>query len=129
MSNLIFTPEAGSPRWLAVALLVGRLSLVAFFLFMAARNLAGDVGMAADFRRWGYPDWFRVATALAQIAGALLLVDPRTVFFGSGILTGVLVGAICTHLRFDPAPTALSPAVFLVPVLWLLVVFRPPLFR
>ena len=116
-------------RGLAVVQLVLRVVLAGFFVLMAVRNLSGDTGMADDFARWGYPSWFRVLTAWLQIAGALALLYPPLVFAGAVLLSGVLMGAIATHLRHDPASSALSPLLFLALLLPLLVVHRPAWLR
>jgi len=102
-----------------------RLLLAAFFLFMAGKNLAGDQTMAADFARWGYPDAFRVFTAVLQVVGALLLLIPVTAFAGSVLLFFVLLGAVATHLRHDPAATLASPVVALLVLLPVLLAHRP----
>lgn len=112
-----------------IALLVLRLLLALAFLAMAGKNLAGDEAMAADFQRWGYADGFRVAVALAQVLGALLLVSAATAPFGAALLVVILGGAIWTHLRHDPPASALSAVAFLVPVLAILVLYRPPALR
>lgn len=106
--------------------LVLRLLLAAFFLFMAGKNLAGDETMAADFARWGYPDAFRVFTAVLQILGALLLLVPITVFAGSLLLFVVLLGAVGTHVLHDPPATLVSPVVALLVLLPVLLAHRPP---
>jgi len=117
------------PRGGALALLALRVLLALFFVIMAARNLAGDERMASDFQRWGYPGWFRVAVALLQVAGGVLLLSSSTAPFGAALLTAVLVGAVYTHLRHDPPATALSAVAFLVPVVAILVLYRPPALR
>jgi len=106
-----------------------RILLALFFVAMAARNLSGDERMAADFERWGYPGWFRIAVALAQVAGALLLVTAATAPFGAALLSVVLAGAVYTHLRHDPPLSAVSALAFLVPVVAILVIYRPPALR
>ena len=116
-------------RGLAVMQLVLRVVLAGFFVFMAVRNLSGNAGMAADFTRWGYPSWFRQLTAWLQIVGALALLYPPLVFAGAVLLSGVLLGAIATHLRHDPAASALSPLLFLALLVPLLVVHRPAWMR
>lgn len=122
-------PFAVPSRGVAVALLVLRLLLALFFAFMAGRNLSGDAALAADFARWGYADWFRQLTAWLQLAGAAALLFPPLVFAGALLLSGVLVGAIVTHLLHDPPATALSPLLFLALLLPLLVGSRPALLR
>lgn len=129
MTPFLYAPVEGTPRWMSVSLTGLRFLLAAFFLLVAAKNLAGDAAMAADFERWGYPGWFRTVTAAVQVAGALLLVDARVAFWGAGVLACVLVGAVATHLRHDPPATAASPAVFLGLVAALLGAYRPPMLR
>lgn len=127
--DLLFRPEASLPRGATLALTALRWLLAAFFVFLAVKNLAGDATMARDFARWGFPDWFRGATAVAQVAGALLLLDVRGTFWGGALLAGVLVGATATHLRYDPPAAAISPLVVLAPTVVLGFVYRPPFLR
>jgi len=103
------------------ALLVVRVLLAAFFVFLAFKNLSGDERMAADFRRWGYADGFRIAVAVAQLVGAAALLVPALVLPGAMLLVGILLGAIVTHARFDPPGQLVAPVVcllLLLPVLW-----------
>jgi putative oxidoreductase len=103
------------------ALLALRLLLAAFFVFLAVKNLGGDVRMAEDFRRWGYSSEFRVLVAIAQLVGAAALLLPAFTFLGAALLGGLLIGAIVTHLRFDPPGHALAAVVSLIlllPLLW-----------
>lgn len=99
--------QLGGPTWA----LVLRALLAAFFTFLAIKNLTGDAAMAADFERWGYPSWFRTATALVQLAGGLALLIPQWVTPAALLLACVLLGAVATHLLNDPPLTALSPAI------------------
>ncbi len=128
-ADLVYQPDAATPRALLHVLLGLRILLAAFFSFLAVRNLAGDETMARDFARWGYPDWFRVATAVIQLGGAALLLPTRGAFWGALVLAAVLLGAIATHLRHDPLATAVSPVVVLALVGAVAVLHRPPLWR
>jgi len=120
------TPSALSPLAIASWALPGlRYLLAAFFAFMAFKNLAGDEAMAADFQRWGYPGWFRITTAVLQLAGGVALLSTRTTFPGALLLACILLGAAVTHWRFDPASQLASPLVFLALVGVLLVLHRP----
>jgi putative oxidoreductase len=125
MSSLL-SPDSLALARTALAL---RLLLAMFFVVLAVKNLSGDERMADDFRRWGYPDAFRVAVAVAQFAGAAALLVPPLVFPGAAALVVVLLGAAATHLRHDPplqAVPAIACLVLLLPVLW---VARPPQLR
>ena len=113
--------DAGSGAGSSRLLFAVRLLLAAFFVFLACKNLSGDERMAADFRRWGYADGFRVAVALAQIVGAAALLVPALLWPGALLLAGILMGAVVTHARFDPLAQLVAPVVclaLLVPVLW-----------
>ena len=129
MHALIHTPAEGASRGWMLAATVLRVAVAAFFVMMAVKNLAGDEAMAADFRRWGYPDAFRQAVAGLQIVGAVLLLIPPVAFLGAVLLAGVLVGAVVTHAVHDPPAALASPLVFLVLVASSTWTLRPPLLR
>ena len=125
MSTLMDPATLASSR----TVLVLRVLLALFFVYLAARNLAGDPKMAEDFRRWNYGAGFRVVVAVAQIAGAVALFVPPLAFAGAVGLTVLLLGALFTHLRHDPPASAVPALVcllLLLPVLW---AARPPLLR
>jgi uncharacterized membrane protein YphA (DoxX/SURF4 family) len=129
MQKWMLSSEVAPSGAAHVALTALRIAVAAFFAFMAWRNLSGDPAMADDFRRWGYSDGFRQLTALLQIAGALVLLVPALTWLGAGLLGCILVGAVVTHLRFDPPTAALSPLVFMALVAVLLVAYRPVALR
>ena len=124
MMSLISTPIPATTRPLQ-ALLVLRILMALFFLFLAGKNLSGDVTMATDFQRWGYSDGFRMLTAVLQILGAVLLLWPQTIFLGAVCLTLILVGATLTHFRYDPPAAMITPLAFLLPMLIFAWVHRP----
>ncbi len=117
---------ADLPRFWVWVGLGARSLIAAFFVFLAWKNLSGDPQMVADFSRWGYPDWFRKATAWMQIAGALLLIPTATCFYGGAWLAVILLGALVTHLLHDPLVASASPLVFLVLLVATTIWFRPP---
>lgn len=116
---------ADLPRLWVWAGLGLRTLIAAFFVFLAWKNLSGDPQMAADFGRWGYPDWFRKVTAWMQIAGALALIPTTTCFYGGAWLAIILLGALATHLLHDPLAASASPLVFLILLAATTVWFRP----
>ncbi len=128
LSAFLYAGADGDRVWLLVGQAV-RVGLAVFFLLLAWKNLSGDPQMAADFERWGYPAWFRQATALAQVAGALLLIPTATCFVGGVGLAMILLGALATHLMHDPWAASVSPAAFLVLVTLSSVWFRPPILQ
>jgi hypothetical protein len=114
---------------MSIVLTALRLLVAAFFVFMALKNLTGDEAIAADFDRWGYPAWFRAATALLQLLGAAALLWKPASFFGAALLACIMVGALVTHALHDPPRALLSPAAFLAVIGVFLFVYRPQLLR
>src|SRR5689334_14753748 len=104
--------SSSAPELLSMGL---RIPLAFFFLWFSYRNLSGDAETAADFQRWKYSEKLRVIVGVAQALGAAALLLPQTCFAGSLLLSGVLVGAIYTHVRFDPIFMTMMPASFLIP--------------
>ena len=75
-----------------------RVLLALAFAAAGAAKLAGVPMMVQNFEQIGLGQWFRYLTGLVEITGALLLLLPRTGFWG-GLLLGVtMLGAIATHL-------------------------------
>lgn len=125
--NIVSVP--GLSGFALVAVNIVRFLLVAFFAYMATTNLLGDEHMASDFARWGYSDGFRRLTAVLQGGAAVLLIFPGTAFGGSLLLTGILLGAVGTHLMHDPPAALISPAVFLLLTGVVLFSHRPEMLR
>lgn len=74
-----------------------------------------------DFQRFGYPQWFRIVTGLVEIgAGISLLVGllwrPELAWVGGLLFSGVMVGAVVTHIRTGdpPSKTAIPAVLFLL---------------
>jgi putative oxidoreductase len=89
------------------------------FLAAGGSKLAGVKQQVDSFNRYGYPQWFRLVTGAAEIAGGVGL------FVGIGVtwlaalaglwLVGVMAGALVTHLRIhDRLQQMLPPLVLLV---------------
>ena len=60
-------------------------------------KLPADGFWVRDFRRWGYPGWFRVAVGAAELAACALLLVPRLASYGAALFAAVMLGAIYTH--------------------------------
>ena len=120
-------PDTG--KLIMISLWGLRILIALFFIFMAVKNLSGDEKMIRDFARWGYPDWFRILTASLQIIGAILLLFPSMTFYGAILLSCILLGAMVTHIRFDPIQHVVSPLIFVIFTAIIIYSFRPVLLR
>jgi|AntDeeMinimDraft_4_1070355.scaffolds.fasta_scaffold01156_4 uncharacterized membrane protein YphA (DoxX/SURF4 family) len=103
---------------------------VAIFGFQVLLGLVGlGVGGAKvthqedqveDFQRFGYPQWFRIVTGLVEISAGIgllvgLLWRPELAWGGGLLLSGVMIGAVVTHIRTgDPPSKTAVPAVLLL---------------
>jgi len=101
-----------TPRSLARSLIVW--GLVAFFLVGAVGNIAAPEPIAAEYARWGYPDWFHHVTGLLELAAAPLLARQVTRRNGAMLAALVMVGALFTLLANGDFDHASAPVTVLV---------------
>ncbi|HKP72423.1 MAG TPA: DoxX family protein [Pyrinomonadaceae bacterium] len=80
-----------------IGLWIVTLFLALVCLRSGVTKLPGDSFWVRDFRRWGYPGWFRLAVGMAEIASFVLLLVPRFASYGAFIFAAVMLGAIFTH--------------------------------
>ncbi len=81
------------------------------FTAAAAANAFDLGGTAKNFDDWGYPRAWRFITAILEVAGAAMLIDPRTRGAGVALLGLVIVGAVLTLLRARAGWRHLAPAI------------------
>ena len=82
--------------WQRVALIVLRIAFGLIFIGAGASKLFGVEMMVQEFglfAAYGIGQWFRYLTGALEIVGALLLIRPRTVSAGAGLLTCISIGA------------------------------------
>ncbi len=107
-------PTRAAPRkGVNIALWVTQALLALAFLGAASGKLLGKPEMVALFEAVGIGQWFRYFTGLVEITGAVLIVVPRTKFFGAALLSIVMVVAVLTHLFILHNPPT-AAAVLLV---------------
>ncbi len=117
MVQSVLTPaatptRASQSKGANIALWIVQALLALAFVGAASGKLLGKPEMVALFEAVGVGQWFRYVTGLMELTGALLVVVPRTKFFGAALLSMVMVGAVLTHLFIlHNAPTA--PTVLL----------------
>jgi uncharacterized membrane protein YphA (DoxX/SURF4 family) len=84
------------------------------FLAAGGSKLSGAPAMVEMFEKIGFGQWFRYVTGSLEVAGALLLLLPRTAAIGGWLLAAVMIGAIGTHLFLiggNPVPAAVLLAL------------------
>jgi putative oxidoreductase len=75
-----------------------QIAAAGMFLMVGSTKLAGNEQMVALFEAIGVGQWFRYLTGALEVAGAILLLIPRTSGAGGLMLAGVMGAAVVTHL-------------------------------
>src|SRR3981189_184138 len=81
-----------------VALWVLQIAAAGMFLMVGFLKLSGNAQLVGLFEAIGLGQWFRYLTGALEVAGAILLLIPRTSGLGALMLAGVMVGAVVTHV-------------------------------
>ena len=106
-------------KGLNIGLWVAQGLLALAFVGAASGKLLGKPEMVGLYEVIGIGQWFRYVTGLVELAGAALILIPKTRVIGTGLLAGTMLGAIATHLFvLHNAPTA--PVVLLALVSFVL---------
>ena len=85
-------------RFVNVMLWVLQIAAAGMFLMVGFLKLSGNAQLVGLFEAIGLGQWFRYLTGTLEVAGAFLLLIPRTSGFGALMLAGVMIGAVVTHL-------------------------------
>jgi putative oxidoreductase len=75
-----------------------QIAAAGMFVMVGLSKLSGNEQMVALFTAIGLGQWFRYLTGILEVAGAILLLIPRTSGLGALMLVGVMIGAVMTHL-------------------------------
>jgi uncharacterized membrane protein YphA (DoxX/SURF4 family) len=81
-----------------VVVWVLQIAAAGMFLMAGFSKLSGNEQMVGMFEAIGVGQWFRYLTGTLEVAGAILLLIPRTSGLGALMLVGVMAGAVMTHL-------------------------------
>jgi hypothetical protein len=96
------TKTVASKRRLRAGRIVSALPVL-FLLFDGVIKLMRVPPVVEAFARLGYPDSLATGIGLLELVCLALYVVPRTAVLGAILLTGLLGGAVATHLRVgDP---------------------------
>jgi hypothetical protein len=89
-------PVSNSKLWTARAISA---LVVLFLLFDSAIHLTKPAPVVDAFAKLGYPLSASVGIGVVELLCLVAYVIPRTAVLGATLLTGVLGGAIATHVR------------------------------
>lgn len=81
-----------------VGLSILQIGAAGMFLMVGFLKLSGDAQLVGLFEAIGLGQWFRYLTGALEVAGAFLLLIPRTSGLGALMLAGVMVGTVVTHV-------------------------------
>ncbi len=90
--------ESSTGKVINVALWILQIAAAAMFLMVGYLKLSGNEQQVGLFQAIGIGQWFRYLTGSLEVAGAILLLIPRTSGLGALLLAGVMAGAVITHL-------------------------------
>lgn len=92
MTDVILTPWAHRLSWLLQLVVAGILLQTLFFKFTAAPE------SVYIFSTLGMEPWGRIASGVAELLAAVLLLVPSTAALGAVLAVAVISGAIFFHL-------------------------------
>ena len=75
-----------------------QIGVAGMFLMAGGSKLSGSEQMVQLFQAIGLGQWFRYLTGFMEVGGAVLLLIPGLSGLGAALLTGVMAGAVGTHL-------------------------------
>jgi putative oxidoreductase len=81
-----------------VVLWVLQIAAAGMFLMVGFLKLSGNAQLVGLFEAIGLGQWFRYLTGTLEVAGAFLLLIPRTSGVGALMLAGVMTSAVVTHV-------------------------------
>lgn len=87
-----------SGRIMNVLLWVLQIAAAGMFLMVGFLKLSGNPQMVGLFQAIGLGQWFRYLTGALEVAGAILLLIPRTSGIAALLLAGIMLCAVLTHL-------------------------------
>ena len=96
-----------------VLLWVLQIGATGMFLMVGFLKLSGNPQLVGLFEAIGIGQWFRYLTGSLEVAGAILLLIPRTSGLAALMLAGVMVCAVGTHL-FIVGGSPLGASILLV---------------
>jgi uncharacterized membrane protein YphA (DoxX/SURF4 family) len=87
------------PKWKTVAFWVLSVVLGIAFIGSGVPKILGVQQFVDNFARWGFPRWFLTFTGVVEVVAGVLMLVPKTRFYGAAVAAGTMVGAALTHAR------------------------------
>ena len=100
-------------KWKIIDSIVRSLIALAF-LMASLGKLTSHPGVVEMFANFGFPSGFHLLIGVLELAGAVLLLIPRTRRIAIAVLAIIVFGAAVTHLLHDPFAELIRPLVFAV---------------
>ena len=94
-----------------VVLWVLQIAAAGMFLMVGFLKLWGNPQLVGLFEAIGVGQWFRYLTGILEVAGAILLLLPRTSGLGSLMLVGVMAGSRPAVFAWSEAERSTDPSV------------------
>jgi uncharacterized membrane protein YphA (DoxX/SURF4 family) len=84
-------------------------TLAIIFMVSGVLKFSGHPMLSEAFVRWGYPVWFSYCVGVIELSAGLMLLSPRTLFYGGVLLSLQMFGAFFTHIVHGEAVIAVLP--------------------
>jgi len=115
MSDLHFLVEPERSRIDLLTTWIPRIGVALLFLYIGLSKFSPSSMWVRLFAQIGAGQWLRYLTGTMQVAGAILLLVPRTTTIGAAMLATTLAGAIVVQVFIlHTGVMALFPAALLV---------------
>ncbi|MBV6670060.1 DoxX family protein [Xanthomonas euvesicatoria pv. alangii] len=88
--------------------------LAAFFLAGGIGNIFVSEHNAAEYLRWGFPEWFHFVTGGLELSAALLIVFKQTRWWGACLGALIMLAALVTLITHGEYLHALAPLIVLI---------------
>lgn len=105
--NKSSTHSRKQARWQRMTAWSLQILAALFFLGAGIAKVTGNEEMVTEFTRMGIGQWFRYLTGILEVTAALLLLLPRTAFWGGTVLAAMMLTCGLLHLfrmGGDPVP-------------------------
>lgn len=113
-ANLAATRGVATGRSLDILLWCVQVLLALVFVNASRAKLMGEPEMVALFTAVGLGQWFRYATGILELTGAVLIMVPRTRSIGAALLATIMLGALTAHLLVLHVPPTAAGILLLL---------------